>query len=134
MSTFRLRALTVHQPYAGAFFTGMKRYESRNFRTALGPLGIVAAKSGEPPHGLIGVVSVTAMHTLENFPDRLPSLCFHPRKWYWRTGYNVPLYTPMPVTGFQGVRTITLDEDLFWTHVGVYDYDMSDLFELGGIE
>lgn len=128
MSTFSFRAITVHQPYASAFFNGLKCYESRNFRIKPGPLGIIAASGGEPPHGLLGFVNITGVFTVDELPRRqVPSMCFD-KRWYWCAPSSVALETPMPMRGFQGIRyDINVDEDELWAYAGENGWDLADL-------
>lgn len=124
------RAITIRQPYASAFFSGLKCYESRNFKTKTGPLGIIAALNGDTPHGLLGFVNITGVFTVDELPRRqVPSMCFD-RRWYWCASSNVPLETPLPIPGFQGIRTVTVDDETFWNHAGVWGPELTDVLDL----
>lgn len=127
----RMKAITIHQPYAGLIVAGEKRVENRTWSTRhRGPLAIHAGMSrdwlrvGDDPDSFVygAVVAVCDLSACipvqkagsESVAGRFPWLITHAGAfgpYCWVLENVRPLNTPIPMRGRQGLFTIDLDMD-----------------------
>jgi hypothetical protein len=124
-----IKGLTLHQPWASAIALGLKRYETRSWRTSYrGPLAIHASLAGmdldanllaaryglrgAPRGAIVAVVELFECFPIVGIPMSQTEVdfgVFRPGRYAWELTNIRPLREPYPILGHQGLWNVPDD-------------------------